>query len=233
MTRSQLDAALEPGGSTVIEDFERPDAGLLARFRKLPAANVGDGMQRFGVMDAQIQSVWEGGQLVGPAFTVWTRAGDNAGIHAALEHAQPGDVIVVNGGGDLSRALIGELIGGRAKQLGIAGFVIDGAVRDAQGLAEYAIPVFARALTPAGPYKHGPHVISTPIAVGGVVVQPGDVIVADGDGVVVVPSRNAVKVAEMAEAKRGREVEKRAGIDAELRQQTTESNPAKDQVDSR
>jgi regulator of RNase E activity RraA len=220
-THTPSPVVLEPGASTIVEDYDRPDPELLQRFRELPAAIVGDAMQRMGVLDAQIQSVWEGGHLVGPAFTVWVRSGDNRGIHEAFKHVKPGDVIVVNGGADVSRALLGELVGGRAKQLGVAGFVVDGAARDAQGLAEYEMPVFARALTPAGPYKTGPHVISTPVAVGGVVVSPGDIVVADGDGVVVVPLRNAAHVAEVAEARHAAEVAKRAGIDAELLAQTS------------
>jgi regulator of RNase E activity RraA len=95
---------------------------------------------------------------------VWTRPGDNLAIYHALDQARAGDVIVVNGGGDLSRALIGDLIGLRASRLGIAGFVIDGAVRDATALGELRMPVFARGISPAGPYKHGLGRLQIPIA---------------------------------------------------------------------
>ena len=160
--------------------------------------------------------MWDGAHLVGAAYTVWTRPGDNAGIHEALRHAQPGDILVINGGGDESRALIGELIGGRAKSRGVVGFVIDGAVRDAPGLAEYDMPVYARALTPAGPYKDGPYVVAAPTAVGGVVVNPGDVVVGDADGVVVVPLALADLVADLAQAKHDDELRKRHLIDADI-----------------
>src|SRR3954471_18001278 len=91
--------------------FTRPDPELINRLAKLPAANIGDAVDRLGVADSAIQAVWPGAKIAGPAFTVWTRPGDNQGIHEALKLAQPGDVIVVAGGGDESRALLGELIG--------------------------------------------------------------------------------------------------------------------------
>lgn len=197
-------------------DFPRADPALLARFAALPAANIGDAMLRMGCADSRIQAVWPGATVVGSAFTVWTRAGDNYYVHEAMKLARPGDVIVVNGGGDESRALIGELMGGRAKATGIAGFVIDGAIRDANGLAEYQMPVFARAVTPAGPYKNGPGILAEPVALGGVVVCPGDIIVGDADGVVVVPLRRAAAVAEQAEAKRDSEDASRATIEESL-----------------
>jgi regulator of RNase E activity RraA len=199
-------------------DFPRVDPALLDRFSALPAANIGDAMLRMGCVDSRIQAVWSGATVHGSAFTVWTREGDNLFIHKALELARPGDVIVVNGCGDESRALIGELIGGRAKAKGLAGFVIDGAIRDASGLAEYGMPVFARAVTPAGPYKNGPGILAEPVAIGGVVVRPGDVIVGDADGVVVVPLDRAAAIAEQAEAKRDSEDASRAAIEEALRQ---------------
>jgi len=181
-------------------DFVRPDQGIVDRLAKLPAANIGDAMDRLGVADSAIQAVWPGAKLAGPAFTVWTRPGDNKGIHAALQRARPGDVIVVAGGGDASRALLGELIGERAINLGVAGFALDGAARDAEALGEIGMPVFARATSPAGPYKDGPFRLGTAVAFGGVPVLPGDVIVGDSDGVVVVPREQAAAVAEAAEA---------------------------------
>src|SRR6478735_3291541 len=132
--------------------------------------------------------------------TQWTGPGDNQGIHQALHLARPGDVIVVAGGGDESRALLGELIGKRAISLGIAGFALDGAARDAEALREIGMPVFARAITPAGPYKNGPSRLGTPISFGWVPVLPGDVIIGDSDGVVVIPREQAIAVAEAAEA---------------------------------
>ncbi|MFK0005349.1 methyltransferase [Paenarthrobacter sp. NPDC090522] len=196
-------------------DFPRPDRAVLDRLSKLPAANIGDAMDRLGVADSAIQAIWSGARLAGPAFTVWTRPGDNQGIHQALQVARPGDVIVVAGGADESRALLGELIGEKAINLGIAGFALDGAARDAEALAEIGMPVFARAITPAGPYKNGPSRLGGPVAFGGVPVMPGDIIIGDPDGVVVIPREQASAVADAAEAVFADETSRRAAIIAD------------------
>ncbi|TXI63973.1 RraA family protein [Mycolicibacterium mageritense] len=194
--------------------FRRPSAELLESFAKLPTANVADAMDRLGALDSRIKPVWAGATIVGPAFTVWTRAGDNKFLHEALRLAAPGDVLVVNGEADESRALIGELMAERAKTRGIAGFVIDGAVRDADTIGEIEVPVFARAITPAGPYKHGPGRLACTVAVGGVAVTPGDIVLGDSDGVVVVPQGVAAEVLTRAEAKFADETARRADIKA-------------------
>jgi len=201
-----------PVTDTIDADFPRPGRDVVERLAKLPAANIGDAMDRLGVADSAIQAIWPGALLAGPAFTVWTRPGDNQGIHKALQLARPGDVIVVAGGGDASRALLGELIGERAINLGIAGFALDGAARDAEALGEIGMPVFARGTSPAGPYKDGPYRLGTPLAFGGVPVLPGDVIIGDSDGVVVVPRDRAAAVAEAAEAVFADETNRRQAI---------------------
>jgi regulator of RNase E activity RraA len=193
-------------------DFDRPDPAIVDRLANLPAANIGDAMDRLGVADSAIQAVWSGAKLAGPAFPVWTRPGDNKGIHAALQLARPGDVIVVAGGADESRALLGELIGERAINLGVAGFALDGAARDAEALGEIGMPVFARATSPAGPYKDGPFRLGTAVAFGGVPVLPGDIIIGDSDGVVVIPREQAAAVAEAAEAVFADETSRRQAI---------------------
>ncbi|WP_336855160.1 methyltransferase [Sinomonas albida] len=185
---------------------------LCRRFGALPTPNIGDAMERLGVLDSAIKSVWPGGRLAGPAFTVWTRAGDNAYIHRALAEAAPGDVVVVNGQGDESRALLGDLIGARARNAGLAGFVIDGAVRDAAGLEQVGMPVFARTTSPAGPYKNGPGALGCAVAVGGVAVLPGDIVVGDDDGAVVVPRGRAEEVLLAAEAVQQDEAERMRNI---------------------
>ncbi|MFJ6158573.1 methyltransferase [Pseudarthrobacter sp. NPDC092184] len=201
-----------PATDTIDADFPRPGRDVVERLAKLPAANIGDAMDRLGVADSAIQAIWPGALLSGPAFTVWTRPGDNQGIHKALQLARPGDVIVVAGGADASRALLGELIGERAINLGIAGFALDGAARDAEALGEIGMPVFARGTSPAGPYKNGPYRVGTPLAFGGVPVLPGDVIIGDSDGVVVVPRDQAAAVAEAAEAVFADETNRRQAI---------------------
>lgn len=192
----------------------RPSPEILQRFAQLPTANVADAMDRLGALDARIKPVWPGAAIVGPAFTVWTRAGDNKLLHEAMRMAAPGDVLIVNGQADESRALLGELMAERAKVLGLAGFVVDGAVRDADIIGEIALPVFARAITPAGPYKYGPGRLGSVIAVGGVAVTPGDIVLGDADGVVIVPQQDAEQVLVAAEAKFAEETARRAEIKA-------------------
>ncbi len=159
----------------------------------LPVATVSDAMERFGVADG-IRPLWRGAALSGPAFTVWTRPGDNAGLHAAFEHIRRGEVLVVNGGGDPTRALIGELVAEKAKALGVGGIVLDAAARDVVELERVGVPVFARAVTPAGPWKTGPYRTGETIAVGGVAVSPGDWVLGDDDGVAIVPARRVEAV---------------------------------------
>jgi regulator of RNase E activity RraA len=179
----------------------------------LPVATLSDAMERFGVADG-IRPLWPGARLSGPAFTVWTRPGDNKGIHAAFTEIRRGEVLVVNGGGDETRALIGELIVQKAKALEIGGIVLDGAARDIVELAELGVPVFARAITPAGPWKTGPFRIGETIAVGGVAVRPGDWVVGDDDGVAIVPSAQVTAVAERARELIAGEAERRVANQA-------------------
>jgi regulator of RNase E activity RraA len=176
---------------TLTAPWPRVHRDLLDRFAKAPAANIGDVFDRLLVMDGGIRPFTSSTRLVGTALPIHTRAGDNLAIHRALDDAQPGDVLVINGQGDLSRALIGDLIGEIMVNKGVLGAVIDGAVRDAETLAAQGLVVFARAATPAGPFKNGPGLIGSPVAVGGVVVSAGDLIVADADGVVLVPRDRA------------------------------------------
>ena len=190
-----------------------PEAGeYIERLRTVPAANVGDAQERIGVLDGDIRALWDGARVVGPAVTCWTREGDNLGLHAAIADADAGDVIVVNGHGFSGRALMGELMAGRAKAKGIAGFVIDGYIRDLADFAAMGMPVFARGTCPAGPYKHGPFRLGGPVAVGGVAVLPGDVIVADGDGVTVIAAASVAEITAAAEAVQADEAQRRAKI---------------------
>src|SRR4051794_22163873 len=174
---------------TLTAPWQRVDHDLLDRFAKAPAANIGDVFDRLLVMDGGIRPFTAATRLVGTALPILTRAGDNLAIHRALDDARPGDILVINGQGDLSRALIGDLIGEIMVNKGVLGAIIDGATRDAETLAAQGLVIFARAATPAGPFKNGPGVIGAPVAVGGVVVSAGDIIVADTDGVAVVPQQ--------------------------------------------
>lgn len=185
---------------------------IIRRFADLPVANIGDAMGRLNVVDPSITAVYRGARLAGPAYTVEVPGGDNAGIYEALEHIAVGDILVVNGHGVTNRALIGELISERLRQLGVAGVVIDGAIRDARDIEEMGFPVFSASITPAGPYRHGPFRVGVPVAVGGVVVAPGDIIVGDDDGVAVIPLSDAALIVELAEKKNADELAIRASI---------------------
>lgn len=187
---------------------------LLDTYRGLAVATIGDAQDRMGMMDGGIHALYKGARAVGRARTVWVRSGDNAAIHRALQNVRRGDLIVVNGHGDTTRALIGELIAERALVRGVTGMVIDGAARDVVELERIGFPVWARATTPAGPFKHGPGRIDEPVAVGGVVVQPGDVVAADDDGVIVVPAARAAATAVRAQEVTADEERRRSAIRA-------------------
>lgn len=169
------------------------------RLERLTTSDLSDAMDRMGVVNSSIRSLWKGARFQGVAVTVWTRAGDNLFVHSALDLLRPGSVLVVNGEGDDTRALLGDRMATKALRRGAVGVVVDGAVRDRDALEILGLPVFARAVTPAGPYKHGPGQLNVPIAVGGVVVQPGDIVCGDGDGVVVVPPERLGEVIALAE----------------------------------
>lgn len=213
-------------GFRIEDHWTRPAEELIAAFRDLPSPNVGDAMCRMGVVDPRIRAAWPGARCVGSALTVWTRAGDNLMIHKAIDMALPGDVVVVNGQADTTRALFGELMGHTASVLGLAGLVFDGVIRDTAALQAMGLPVFARGTSAAGPYKEGPGEIGRAVACGGVVCAPGDIVVADGDGVVIVSQRDAELVLLGARAVQAREVgrvkeiraghPRRLGIDEEL-----------------
>lgn len=143
--------------------------------------------------------------MVGQALTVRTAAGDNLMIYKALDILQPGQVIVVDGGADISRALFGELLAALAVSRGAAGIVIDGAVRDAVALASSDFPVFARATTPRGPYRNGPGELDVPVSIGGMVVSPNDIVVGDPDGVVSFPGAICRTVLDAVRDKQQRE----------------------------
>ena len=136
---------------------------------------------------ARLRPMHGGGAMAGPALTVKTRPGDNLMVHKALDLAEPGDVIVVDAGGDLTNAIIGEIMSTYAERAGVAGIVINGAIRDADSIRAGAFPVYAAGVTHRGPYKDGPGEINVPVAIDGMVIEPGDLVLGDGDGILCVP----------------------------------------------
>jgi 4-hydroxy-4-methyl-2-oxoglutarate aldolase len=184
----------------IVHEFTRPDPQVVKGFEGIPTGVISDAMGRTGSMGAEIKPVWPRARIVGPALTVRTFPADNLMIHKAVTLAKPGDVLVVNAGGYKDAAVFGDLLGYSCKVHNIAGVVIDGASRDAEGMAAIGFPVFARAVLPMGPFKDSPGSINVPVSCGGVAVQPGDIIVGDGDGVVVVPMEEAADILAKAQA---------------------------------
>lgn len=177
-----------------------PSKELLESFAGIPAANIADTMGRSCAMNPRIKLMSGAkGTMVGPALTVKARAGDNLFIHQALDMSEPGDIIVVSNDEDQTRSLMGEIMFTYAKyQRKLGGLVLDGPVRDTDALKEMDLPVYANGSTPGGPHKEGPGEINVPIACGGISVNPGDIIVADSDGIIVIPLKDAPAVLEAA-----------------------------------
>ena len=182
----------------------KPDAKLIEAFRAAPTSIISDNLARLAG-SVGLRPFHRAGRLVGTAFTVRTRPGDNLAIHRALEMVGPGDVIVVDGGGDETRALVGEIMKNIAEHRGVSGYVIDGAIRDVAAFAASDFPCFARAVIHRGPYKSGPGEINVPVSIGGTVISPGDIVVGDEDGVVSFSQSSAPALLEAVKAQVARE----------------------------
>ena len=168
-------------GCKIIRDFKRPAPELIARFEGMPVANIDDNMGRIAAVDAGIEPIGYKGQLLGPAFTIKVPQGDNLMFHAAMDLAKPGDVIVIDAGGFVDRAIFGELMATYCKARGIKGIVCD------------------------GPYKNGPGEINVPVVIGGKIVNPGDIVVGDDDGVLFIDPAIAAELADATEATQDKE----------------------------
>lgn len=189
----------------------RVGADMVAAFRGIATSHASDSMNRFtGIFG--LRRYHRRGYLAGPALTVRTCPGDNLMIHHALDIAEPGDVIVIDGGGNANQALLGELMGRHAQQRGIAGFVVDGAIRDIGWFDDF--PCYARSNTHRGPFKNGPGEINVPVVIGGQAVMPGDLIIGDEDGLLAISPDDAPSVLEAARKKAAAEEDARAQIDA-------------------
>jgi RraA family protein len=190
-------------GFRILPRAKPADPKLLERLKALPVSNVSDNMQRS--QGAGLEPFHRSGKMVGTAFTVRTRPGDNLMVHKAIDMAAPGDVIVVDAGGALENAIIGELMAGWAEKRGVAGIVIDGAIRDSEALSEGDFPVYAAGVTHRGPYKDGPGEINVTVSVGGMVVRPGDLVAGDHDGIVAIAPEDAERVIAASEAQHRKE----------------------------
>jgi regulator of RNase E activity RraA len=199
-------------GFRVHAAWARPDAELLSAFGTASPAQVADCMSRLGAMDSGIRPVWPSTRVIGAALTVWCHSGDNLMLHKALSLAQPGDIVVMNTQGNTNNSGFGELLATGAMKFGVRAVIVDGVVRDADALQTMGLPVYARGLCPIGCNKDGAGEAGAIIACGGVAVRPGDVILADRDGVTVVPLDDAAEVAAMAQAQMERERKRLAEI---------------------
>jgi regulator of RNase E activity RraA len=201
-------------GFRVCKRERKVDSGWVEKFRTLPVANVSDVMSRMTAGGAQLRPFYTGTRMVGPAITVKSRPGDNLMVHKAIDIAEPGDVVAVDAGGDMTNAIIGELMVAHAAQRNLGGIVIFGAIRDSEELLAGSFPVFAAGVTHRGPYKDGPGEINVPIAIHGMVVNPGDLVCGDADGLLAVPI-NAVEDVFAAASKK-HEAENRQMADIKL-----------------
>jgi RraA family protein len=197
--------------TTAMMSVPKPTSALIDAFRNAPTSVISDNLVRLAGA-VGLRPFHRSGRLVGAAFTIRTRPGDNLAIHQALELVEPGDVIVVDGGGDETRALVGEIMKSIAEYRGAAGYVIDGAIRDVAAFAASDFPCFARAVIHRGPYKNGPGEINVPVSIGGSVIAPGDIVVGDDDGVVSFPAAIASTLLEAVRAQIAREEEMMVSI---------------------
>ncbi len=177
-----------------------PPQELIDAYKELPAAVIGDVMYRSCAMNQEIRLMNKPfkGSMAGPALTVKARPGDNLMLHKALNMASPGDIIVIANAGDRSNALMGEVMAAYGKFKGVGGFVFDGPIRDIDVIYDLGVPIYATGTTPGGPTKDGAGEINVPIACGNIHVNPGDIIVGDSDGVIVIPQRDAANLLEAA-----------------------------------
>lgn len=190
-------------GTRIYLKREMPDHDIMMQFQNIPASNTADVMGRSCAMHPRIHLVSspKAQMMVGPSYTVKARAGDNLALHAALNYCQEGDVLVVSNEGDNSRALMGEIMMAYLKcTKKVAGIVLDGPIRDIDEIGKWDFPVYCTGTTPGGPYKEGPGEVNVPIACGNISVNPGDIILGDPDGVIVIPRKDAEQVLKDAKA---------------------------------
>jgi 4-hydroxy-4-methyl-2-oxoglutarate aldolase len=198
--------------SDVIRDIQRLDPELVSRAAQYPSSILADVAGRRGALSSRIAPLAPTMRLAGSALTIEVRPGDNLMIHAAMAMAKPGDVLVIDGKGDESCALMGEIMVSQCMAIGIAGVVMYGAVRDTDAIRELGFPLYAIGANPNGPNKLAPGRINWPVSVGGVTVNPGDLVVADADGVTIVEPSKVPLVLELAKKKLADETARIEGI---------------------
>ena len=208
-------AEMHPGpGFRIRDKINRPRQETISALGAFDTPAISDLMNRLYAMTPAIKNLTdEHLRLLGPATTVKCYPGDNLMVHKALDIAAPGDVIVVDTSGQQNTAVLGDLVSTKARHRGVAGFLVDGLVRDIAGIRSLGdFPVYARDVTPIGPLHRGPGEINFPVSAGGIVVQPGDVIVGDSNGVVVVPQDIADELVQRLTSQKAAESDYTAAV---------------------
>jgi len=203
-----------PPLTDVIRDIERVSPEIIQQAAQYQAAILADVAGRRGTAHGRISALDPSMKLAGPAFTIEVRPGDNLMIHAAMAMAKPGDILVIDGKGDQTCALMGAIMINACKQLNLGGVVMDAAMRDSLELRELGFPVFCAGTNPNGPTKFVPGRINWPVSVGGIAVSPGDLVVADADGVVFIERDKAASLLPLAKKKVDDETKRIADIRA-------------------
>jgi RraA family protein len=200
-------------GFRVRADFERPDSEIVSGFGEFATPAISDLMNRLYTMSPDLRSLTAPLRVLGPACTVKCFPGDNLMVHKSLDIARPGDVLVIDASGSTMTAVAGDVISTKARHRGISGLVVNGLVRDLPGIQDMGdFPVFALGVTPLGPLHRGPGEINFPVCAGGIVVHPGDVVVGDENGVVVIPHESAEEVLQRLRQAAASEVEYLAAV---------------------
>ena len=201
-------------GFRILERKKKVALDIAKEFLTLPVANVSDSMWRLTAGGSRLRPMHKSGQMAGPALTVESRTGDNLMLHKAIDMAEPGDIIVCDAGGDLTNSLMGELMLAHAIKRGVGGFVLDGAVRDVEAFLEVNLPVFAAGVSHRGPYKDGPGEINVSVAIDGMVIEPGDLVIGDWDGVLSIPLDDVESILKKTNEKQAAEAVDMAKIEA-------------------
>ena len=192
-------------GFTIQPIRRRVSPDMIEKWLTIPVANASDCMSRLTAGGPRLRPFHAEALLCGPAFTVKTRPGDNLIVHKALDIALPGDVIVVDAGGDLTNSIVGEIMISYARERGLGGIVINGSIRDSAAISRQKFPVYVAGVTHRGPMRSGPGEIGRSIAIDGMVIEPGDLVIGDADGLLSIPFEQVAEVCAAAIAKRDAE----------------------------
>lgn len=187
------------------DEIQRSDIDIIDKLSMYQVANLGDSMNRMGCIPSSRLKPVNNVKMRGSAYTVRVPEGDNLMIYYAIDNAKEGDIIVIDGNGNIDRALIGEIMISYALTKKVGGFVVNGAIRDHDALKDMPIPIYFAGVSPNGPYKNGPGEVNFPVSIHGLVINPGDILVGDSDGIVVIGPEDASVLLEEVEKTRQKE----------------------------